>query len=82
MKKIKYIFLLLSFHSLFSQIFYDKIPIDKQLVARNLTTNQGTISIEGEARTVGTDDLVYDKWFTNEPNNLSLIHISEPTRPY
>ena len=69
MKKIKYIFLLLSFHSLFSQIFFDKIPIDKQLVARNLTTNQGTISIEGEARTVGTDDLVYDKWFTNEPNN-------------
>ena len=69
MKKIKYIFLLLSFQSLFSQIFFDKIPIDKQLVARNLITNQGTISIEGEARTVGTDDLVYDKWFTNEPNN-------------
>jgi len=69
MKKIKYIFILLSFQGLFSQIFFDKIPIDKQLVARNLTTNQGTISIEGEARTVGTDDLVYDQWFTNEPNN-------------
>ena len=69
MKKIIYVFLLTSFQSLFSQIFFDKIPIDKQLVARNLTTNQGTISIEGEARTIGTDDLVYDKWFTNEPNN-------------
>ena len=69
MKKIKHIFLLLSFQSLLSQIFFDKVPIDKQLVARNLTTNQGTISIEGEARTVGTDDLVYDKWYTNEPNN-------------
>ena len=69
MKKIKYAFILLSFQSLFSQIFFDNIPIDKQLIARDLTTNQGTISIEGEARTIGSDDLLYYKWSANEPNN-------------
>ena len=69
MKKIKYTFILFSFQTLFSQIFFDKIPIDKQLVPRDLTSNQGTISIEGEARTIGNDDLSYDKWATNEPND-------------
>jgi len=69
MEKIKYVFILLSFQSLFSQIFFDKTPIDKQLVPRDLTSNQGTISIEGEARTIGNDDLSYDRWDTNEPNN-------------
>jgi hypothetical protein len=72
MKKIKYVVILLSFQSLFSQIFFDKIPINKQLVPRDLTTNQGTISIEGEARTIGNDDLSYDKWDTNEPNNAPV----------
>ena len=69
MNKIKHVFILLSFQSLFSQIFFDKVPIDKQLVPRDLTTNQGTISIEGEARTIGTDKLTYDNWSINEPNN-------------
>jgi hypothetical protein len=69
MKKIKYVIILFCFQSIFSQIFFDKIPIDKQLVPRDLTSNQGTISIEGEARTIGSDNLSYDKWSTNEPNN-------------
>ena len=69
MKKIICIFILSSCHFLASQIYFDKIPVDKQLVPRDLTTNLGAISVEGEARTVGTDDLAYDKWFTNEPNN-------------
>ena len=69
MKKIKYVIILFCFQSIFSQIFFYKIPIDKQLVPRDLTSNQGTISIEGEARTIGSDNLSYDKWSTNEPNN-------------
>lgn len=69
MKKIICIFILSSCHFLASQIYFDKTPVDKQLVPRDLTTNLGAISVEGEARTVGTDDLAYDKWFTNEPNN-------------
>ena len=62
MKKIKYVIILLCFQSIFSQIFFDKIPVDKQLVPRDLTTNEGTISIEGEGRTIGSDDLSYYKW--------------------
>ena len=30
-------------------------------------------------------DAIYDEWITpdsNDPQDLSLIHISEPTRPY
>ena len=69
MKKIIYIFILFSSHYLISQIYFDKVPVDKQLVPRDLTTNLGTISIEGEARTVGNDDLVYQNWGNNEPNN-------------
>ena len=69
MKKILRIFIFFSCHYLVSQIYFDKIPIDKQLVPRDLTTNLGTISIEGEARTIGNDDLVYQDWGTNEPNN-------------
>ena len=69
MKKLISLLLILCFQSSLSQIFFDKIPIDKQLVARNSVTNQGTISIEGEARTTGTDNLIYNNWATNEPNN-------------
>ena len=69
MKKIKYVIILLCFQSIFSQIFFDKVPVDKQLVPRDLTTNEGTISIEGEGRTIGSDDLSYYKWSANEPNN-------------
>ena len=36
---------------------------------RDLTSNQGAINIEGEARTIGNDNLSYDKWSVNEPNN-------------
>jgi hypothetical protein len=69
MKKIIYVFIFFSCHYLASQIYFDKIPPDKQLVPRDLTTNLGTISIEGEARTIGNDDLVYQNWGNNEPNN-------------
>ena len=69
MKKIICIFILSSCHFLSSEIYFDKTPVDKQLVPRDLTTNLGTISIEGEARTVGNDDLVYQNWGNNEPNN-------------
>ena len=69
MKKIIYVFIFFSSHYLVSQIYFDKIPPNKQLVPRDLTTNLGTISIEGEARTIGNDDLVYQNWGNNEPNN-------------
>ena len=41
MKKIIYIFILFSSHYLISQIYFDKVPVDKQLVPRDLTTNGG-----------------------------------------
>ncbi len=60
---------LVSFNFTTAQIRFNTIPINKQLIPRNLSDNLGTIKIIGSASTVGTVDLDYESWNTGEPNN-------------
>ena len=52
-----------------SQVTFDKIPVEKQLVARDLQTNQGTIQIEGKINIGDNYNLEYSSWQLGEPNN-------------
>ena len=52
-----------------SQVTFDKIPVEKQLVARDLETNQGTIQIEGKINIGDNYNLEYSSWQLGEPNN-------------
>ena len=74
---------LVSFNFTTAQIRFNTIPINKQLIPRNLSDNLGTIKIIGSASTVGTVDLVYESWNAGEPNNnpspedvVEIINIS------
>ena len=74
---------LVSFNFTTAQIRFNTIPINKQLIPRNLSDNLGTIKIIGSASTVGTVDLDYESWNAGEPNNnpspedvVEIINIS------
>jgi len=54
LKNLLYIALLLP-GLLISQISFDSIPADRQLIPRNLSTNLGTIVIKGNAASPGAD---------------------------
>ena len=70
-----------------AQISYSSIPLEKQLIARDISTNSSTFSVNGIVSTEATAELDYDSWASGEPNNspapenaaeiinLSLIHI-------
>jgi hypothetical protein len=60
---------LVSFNFTIAQIRFNTIPINKQLIPRNLSDNLGTIKIIGSASTVGTVDLDYESWNAGEPND-------------
>ncbi len=53
MKKIILLILILPL-VLNGQVSFDKVPIDKQLVARNLVTNNGEVIFEGQVDNTGT----------------------------
>ena len=60
--------LFLSFTSL-GQVSIAEIPQEKQLIGRDLSTNQGSIVISGEVNNGPYYNLAYDNWNSGEPNN-------------
>ena len=70
MKKITSLILFLTVSTIsYSQIYYNTLPEEKQLVGRNLSTNKGLIKISGEVNNGPYYDLDYDNWRSGEPNN-------------
>jgi len=60
--------LFLSLTSL-GQVSIAEIPQEKQLIGRDLSTNQGSIVISGEVNNGPYYSLAYDNWNSGEPNN-------------
>ena len=52
-----------------AQITFNTLPSEKQLVARDLQSNQGTVTISGEVNLGDNYNLEYDSWGSGEPNN-------------
>ena len=51
------------------QIYFNTLPKEKQLIGRDLSTNQGVIVISGEVNNGPFYDLEYYNWRSGEPNN-------------
>ena len=51
------------------QVSFSSLPEDKQLIARDLSTNQGIIDISGTVNNGPYYDLAYSNWKSGEPNN-------------
>ena len=69
MKKLISIFIYFSIFTLNAQITFNSLPLEKQLVARDLQTNLGVVSISGEVNLGDNYNLEYDSWGSGEPNN-------------
>ena len=69
MKKLISTFIYFSICTLTAQITFNSLPLEKQLVARDLQTNLGVISISGEVNLGDNYNLEYDSWGSGEPNN-------------
>ena len=52
-----------------AQITFNTLPSEKQLIARDLQSNQGTVTISGEVNLGDNYNLEYDSWGSGEPNN-------------
>ena len=52
-----------------AQISYTSVPSEKQLIARDISTNSSTFSVNGVVSTEATTVLNYDSWASGEPNN-------------
>jgi len=52
-----------------AQISYSSIPLEKQLIARDISTNTSTFAVDGIVSTEATSALDYDSWASGEPNN-------------
>ena len=65
------VFLLLFFTHLITngQVSFSSIPENKQLIARDLSTNQGHANISGYVTNGPYFDLTYSNWKSGEPNN-------------
>ena len=69
---IKFILLFFTFilsFTTFGQVNFSSLPENKQLIARDLSTNQGTINISGSVNNGPYFDLAYSNWKSGEPNN-------------
>ena len=53
----------------YSQVYFNALPQEKQLIGRDLSTNKGTIVISGDVNNGPYYDLDYDNWKSGEPNN-------------
>jgi len=69
MKKLISTFIYFSICTLTAQITFNSLPLEKQLVARDLQTNLGVVSISGEVNLGDNYNLEYDSWGSGEPNN-------------
>ena len=69
MKKIISLLIYFSIYNISAQITFNTMPSDKQLVARDLQTNLGIVSINGEVNLGDNYNLEYDSWGSGEPNN-------------
>ena len=69
MKKLILTFIYFSICTLTAQITFNSLPLEKQLVARDLQTNLGVVSISGEVNLGDNYNLEYDSWGSGEPNN-------------
>ncbi len=59
----------MNFSMSFAQIHFSSVPLDKQLVGRNLETNMGEILIEGEVNIGNNYYLDFSNWNISEPND-------------
>ena len=70
MKKIlSCLIFLTTFLTSFAQINFSSLPLEKQLVGRNLETNMGTIVVEGDVNIGDNYYLDFSNWNAGEPNN-------------
>ena len=69
MKNLLSLFIYLPICVLSAQITFNTLPSEKQLVARDLQTNLGVVSISGEVNLGDNYNLEYDSWGSGEPNN-------------
>ena len=69
MKKLVVVLIYFSINNLSAQITFNTLPSEKQLVARDLQTNEGIVSIKGEVNLGDNYNLEYDSWNSGEPNN-------------
>jgi hypothetical protein len=69
MKKIVVVLIYFSIGNLSAQITFNALPSEKQLVARDLQTNTGIVSVKGEVNLGDNYNLEYDSWSSGEPNN-------------
>jgi len=68
----KYILIFFSFFLSFigfGQVSFSTIPQNKQLVGRDISSNQGSIIISGEVNNGPYYNLDYDNWSSGEPND-------------
>ena len=63
------LFILLFILNANGQVSFSSLPEDKQLIARDLSTNQGIIDISGTVNNGPYYDLAYSNWKSGEPNN-------------
>ena len=69
MKKLVVVLIYFSINNLSAQITFNTLPSEKQLVARDLQTNEGKVSVNGEVNLGDNYNLEYDSWSSEEPNN-------------
>ena len=63
-----------------SQVNFNSIPQDKQLIARDISSNTGFFTVVGVVSTESSTALNYDSWGSGEPNNsLSTENAAEIT---
>ena len=53
----------------YSQLYFNTLPENKQLIGRDLSTNQGLLTINGTVNNGPYYDITYDSWKSGEPNN-------------
>jgi hypothetical protein len=68
-KLVVVVFIYFSINNLSAQITFNTLPSEKQLVARDLQTNEGIVTINGEVNLGDNYNLEYDSWNSGEPNN-------------
>ena len=52
-----------------AQVNFNSIPQDKQLIARDISSNTGLFTVDGMVSTESSTALNYDSWGSGEPNN-------------
>ena len=72
MKKLISIFIYFSIFTLNAQITFNSLPLEKQLVARDLQTNLGVVSISGEVNLGDNYNLEYI--LGDQENQITNLH--------